>query len=113
MKQDRVLYWKTHEEVINRSRPALIVTYGELVAGVSAIATKCGAPIADIATLEEALASSDHHPLCRPREDDIALLQHLVRNDGAKKGVTLSMDKSPARSPPMRRSGLDKATLRS
>ena len=90
VKQDRVLYWKTHEEVINRSRPALIVTYGELVAGVRAIATKCGAPIADIATLEEALASSDHHPPCRPREDDIALLQHSSGTTGLKKGVALS-----------------------
>jgi fatty-acyl-CoA synthase len=90
VKQDRVLYWKTHEEVINRSRPALIVTYGELVAGVSAIATNCGAPIADIATLEEALASSDHHPPCRPREDDIALLQHSSGTTGLKKGVALS-----------------------
>jgi len=90
VKQDRDLYWKTHEEVINRSRPALIVTYGELVAGVSAIATTCGAPIADITTLEEALASSDPHPPCRPRENDIALLQHSSGTTGLKKGVALS-----------------------
>lgn len=85
VKQDPALYWKTHQEVVNRSRPALIVTYGELLEGVTKIVTPSDTPVADIAALEGTGISYPH-----PDEDRIALLQHSSGTTGLKKGVALT-----------------------
>ncbi len=85
VKQDPVLYWKAHEEVITRSKPALIVTYAELLDGLAAIAKASGAPVADIATLDGEAACFPP-----PDPDRIALLQHSSGTTGLKKGVALS-----------------------
>jgi acyl-coenzyme A synthetase/AMP-(fatty) acid ligase len=39
-KQDPDLYWQSHAEVIERTRPAAIVTYDDLMDGVAAIAAQ-------------------------------------------------------------------------
>lgn len=85
VKQDPDLYWKTHEEVLTRSRPALIVTYAELVAGVTALAEPSGTPVADIGSLD-----AEPEAYAAPDEDVIALLQHSSGTTGLKKGVALT-----------------------
>jgi fatty-acyl-CoA synthase len=85
VKQDPALYWKTHEEVVTRSQPALVVTYAELLDGLATITRASGIPIAEIGSLDGEAAP------CPPTEADrIALLQHSSGTTGLKKGVALS-----------------------
>lgn len=85
VKQDPSLYWKTHEEVVTRSRPALVVTYAELLDGLAAIARASGAPVADIGSLDGEAMSFQ-----APDPGKIALLQHSSGTTGLKKGVALT-----------------------
>jgi len=84
-KQDPDLYWQSHAEVIERTRPAAIVTYDDLMDGVAAIADKFGVPVLDIDQLE-----GEPETLSLPAEDSIALLQHSSGTTGLKKGVALT-----------------------
>lgn len=84
-KQDPDLYWQSHAEVIERTRPAAIVTYDDLIDGVAAIADKLGVPVLDIDHL-----NGDPETLSLPAEDSIALLQHSSGTTGLKKGVALT-----------------------
>lgn len=84
-KQDPDLYWQSHAEVIERTRPAAIVTYDDLMDGVAAIADKLGVPVLDIDQLE-----GERETLSLPAEDSIALLQHSSGTTGLKKGVALT-----------------------
>jgi len=85
VKQDPALYWKTHEEVVTRSQPALVVTYMELLDGLASITRASGTPIADILALDGEAA-----PFAPPDADRIALLQHSSGTTGLKKGVALT-----------------------
>lgn len=85
VKQDPLLYWKTHEEVVTRSRAALVVSYTELLDGLTAIARVSGAPVADILALDSETVTFAH-----PDADRIALLQHSSGTTGLKKGVALT-----------------------
>jgi fatty-acyl-CoA synthase len=84
-KQDPALYWKTHEEVINRSKPALVVTYATLLDGLTAITRACDTPVVDILALDGEAAT---FPL--PDMGKVALLQHSSGTTGLKKGVALT-----------------------
>lgn len=84
-KQDPDLYWQSHAEVIERTRPAAIVTYGDLMDGVAAIADKFGVPVLDIDHLD-----GEPETLSLPGDDSIALLQHSSGTTGLKKGVALT-----------------------
>jgi fatty-acyl-CoA synthase len=85
MKQDPALYWTTHSEVVARSRPALIVTYQELVDGVTTIARDTDVPVSDIAALTGEAGACPH-----PKDTAVALLQHSSGTTGLKKGVALT-----------------------
>ncbi len=84
-KQDPDLYWQSHAEVIERTRPAAIVTYDDLMDGVAAIADKFGVPVLDIDQLD-----GEPETLSLPADDSIALLQHSSGTTGLKKGVALT-----------------------
>jgi fatty-acyl-CoA synthase len=87
VKQDAALYWKAHEELITRIRPALVITYAEILEGMTAILGKLAGTIVEIAELME-------HPTdwCKldVHENDVALLQHSSGTTGLKKGVVLT-----------------------
>jgi fatty-acyl-CoA synthase len=85
VKQDPVLYWKTHDEVMTRSDPALVVTYAELLLPLRAIVGPSGAPVVDICALE-----GEFVPLKVRDADEVALLQHSSGTTGLKKGVALT-----------------------
>lgn len=85
VKQDPALYWKTHEEVITRSKPALVVAYAELLDGLAALTRDLGTPVADIATLDGEAMSFP-----APGAEKTALLQHSSGTTGLKKGVALT-----------------------
>jgi len=85
VKQDPALYWATHADVVARSRPALIVTYPELMESVTGIAKDSGAPVVDVDALVGRAATFQP-----PEEGVIALLQHSSGTTGLKKGVALT-----------------------
>lgn len=84
-KQDPDLYWQSHAEVIDRTRPVAIVTYGDLMDGVAAIADKLAVPVLHIEHLD-----GEEEILTLPAADSIALLQHSSGTTGLKKGVALT-----------------------
>lgn len=84
-KQDPKLYWQSHAEVIERTRPAAVVTYGGLMDGVAAIASKLAVPVLDIDQL-----GGEQENFVLPEEDSVALLQHSSGTTGLKKGVALT-----------------------
>jgi fatty-acyl-CoA synthase len=86
-KQDPTLFWRTQAIVFERSDAALVITYGELVARVSALIDATGIPAVNIDDLEKCGATGARS---LPHEDDIALLQHSSGTTGLSKGVALS-----------------------
>jgi fatty-acyl-CoA synthase len=87
VKQDATLYWKAHEELIRRIRPALVIVYREVLEGMTALLGELTGIVIDIAELMEQPAEWSEREL---QEDDVALLQHSSGTTGLKKGVALS-----------------------
>ena len=87
-KQDPVLYWRSHAELLRKIRPAALIadpaTFAEMAAsGLELDGVRC----IDV----HAAAPAEGRFVDRPG-DAIALLQHSSGTTGLKKGVALSFD---------------------
>lgn len=86
-KQDPDVYFANHKQLFDRTRPAAILTYGELIDPITAIAPG-GTKIINI----EDYVHTSYFPLkqIKAEPETIALLQHSSGTTGLKKGVALT-----------------------
>jgi acyl-CoA synthetase (AMP-forming)/AMP-acid ligase II len=87
-RQDRAIYWTSHQALLDRTAPAGIVVDRATLAEMAVAGLRLGsARLFLIEELPEALGEFDPPP-----GDAIALLQHSSGTTGLKKGVALSYD---------------------
>ncbi len=92
-KQDAALYWASHEALLHRIRPSLVITHSSNVDALRAAAPSETAVLGDAGieavegTIDELIAPYDDS-----EPDAIALLQHSSGTTGLKKGVQLTHD---------------------
>jgi fatty-acyl-CoA synthase len=84
-KQDPDLYWRSHQAVFARTRPAAILTYPPLADEVARACAGLPIRVLTAAALDEPVALD-----ALPDDCEIALLQHSSGTTGLKKGVALS-----------------------
>jgi acyl-CoA synthetase (AMP-forming)/AMP-acid ligase II len=91
-KQDEAAYWRAQQRVIDRVRPACVVTYGAMRDRLATAVHGFACTTIDVdAPWHEILAALP--PLDEVEAPDrIALLQHSSGTTGAKKGVALGFD---------------------
>ncbi|MFK8077488.1 MAG: AMP-binding protein [Granulosicoccus sp.] len=98
LKQDPDLYWKSHQELICKIKPAAIITNTEMLMQMKASNLDlCGAAVvleSDVKLCSEELIKSGSEAVefSEQSGDAIALLQHSSGTTGLKKGVALSFD---------------------
>jgi len=90
-RQDPKVYWSSHQQLLERIRPAAVVadraTFAEMLAAGLDLGT------ARRIVIEELTSAAGSTGSIRPRRSDaIALLQHSSGTTGLKKGVALSFD---------------------
>jgi acyl-CoA synthetase (AMP-forming)/AMP-acid ligase II len=85
-KQDPAIYWTSHQQLLDRTRPAAIVADHETFREMDAAGLRLD-HIRRIAVEELPAATGRPVPLA---EDAVALLQHSSGTTGLKKGVALS-----------------------
>ncbi len=86
-KQDSNLYWKSHEALFKRVRPAAILTYADNIEPINKVVDLDRVAVIDVADV--ATTDIDRQP-ANYSDDDIALLQHSSGTTGQKKGVVLT-----------------------
>jgi acyl-CoA synthetase (AMP-forming)/AMP-acid ligase II len=87
VKQDAVLYWRTHRDVFAHARPRAILVYDSLLDAVTQAADGTGAAVIALSRVETT-APAPPGPV--PPAGAVALLQHSSGTTGLKKGVQLS-----------------------
>jgi len=87
-RQDPVLYWKSHDKLLRKIRPAAIVASADTFAEMEGAGLDLG-PIRKIAS-EDVAASEAMGEFAPAGPETVALLQHSSGTTGLKKGVRLS-----------------------
>ena len=87
VKQDANRYWEQHRQVFQRTDPAAIIVYDDLLSHVSSAVSGLKTEVISQTSIKDAETSSS---FTLPSYDDIALLQHSSGTTGLKKGVSLS-----------------------
>jgi len=87
VKQDAVLYWRTHRDVFAHAKPRAILVYDTLLDAVRDAADGTGAAVVG-ASLADTVTPATLPPA--PDAGAVALLQHSSGTTGLKKGVKLS-----------------------
>ena len=91
-KQDAARYFASHRELFQRTPPAAVITYAELLGPLRDVLPP-GTALLDIATLDAAPIAPDlpgPEPDPEPDPGATALLQHSSGTTGLKKGVALT-----------------------
>ena len=90
IKQDPILYWSSHQKLLNHILPSAIITSED----VSLEMIKAGLELGqtELILIENLIAPKEVLPIQVCSEDAIALLQHSSGTTGLKKGVALSFD---------------------
>lgn len=88
-KQRADLYWRDHQALFERIRPAMLVTYASNAEAARSELHQFATPVL-IASDEILHEACDTQPFEQPRPDEIACLQHSSGTTSLKKGVMLS-----------------------
>lgn len=90
-KQRPELYWKDHENLFDRIKPKLLVTYeSNAVAATDVFGAAIGIMVADNTILDSTVANASTMTCSEAQPDEIACLQHSSGTTGMKKGVMLT-----------------------
>jgi acyl-CoA synthetase (AMP-forming)/AMP-acid ligase II len=87
VKQDAVLYWRTHRDVFAHAKPRAILVYDTLLDAVRDAADGTGATVVAASRADTVAPAAPPPP---PEAGAVALLQHSSGTTGLKKGVKLS-----------------------